>query len=290
MARRPLVICALLFSSGIFAASEIRIPFWPFYIAGLAFFCFCLFSLRKARTFDIFFSCLVFFLAASLLKNTQALPKNHLARFISYKNPQPYTLRGYVDSPPLFKNRRTSFVFQAEELQCSDFKYKTCGNILVQLKGKPGLNYGAGLILKGNLYRPFSLNNRKRQSYRDYLAHQDIFALMNIKASGAIARLNENKGNALKRFAFGLKERIESIISRRLSPVPASILEAMVLGEKRNIPPVIYNSMIKSGTVHILVVSGFNVGIVAFIIVLCLKLMRIPRKMRFYLATPLLVL
>ena len=38
--------------------------------------------------------------------------------------------------------------------------------------------------------------------------------------------------------------------------------------------------MVKSGTVHILVVSGFNVGIVAFIINLLFKILRFPRKVR----------
>jgi competence protein ComEC len=64
----------------------------------------------------------------------------------------------------------------------------------------------------------------------------------------------------------------------------------MILGEKRNIPALVYNSMIKSGTVHILVVSGFNVGLVAFIIIIFLKLVRLSRNMRFVLSVPLLIL
>ena len=38
--------------------------------------------------------------------------------------------------------------------------------------------------------------------------------------------------------------------------------------------------MIKTGTVHILVVSGFNVGIVAWVVNLLLKILRVPRKAR----------
>jgi competence protein ComEC len=48
--------------------------------------------------------------------------------------------------------------------------------------------------------------------------------------------------------------------------------------------------MMKTGTIHILVVSGFNVGIVTFIITLVLKLMRLPRKLRLGLSTPLLII
>lgn len=300
MVKRPLVIFVLIFCLGIFIASQIKIAFWLVYIFALIFLFLSFLSLKKGLCFVVFFSCLVFFFAASLLKNAQTLPKCHIARFTSYKDNYLYTIKGAVDSQPLFKNHRTSFVFKAEEIQSTNFKYKTCGNILVQIKGKKdlprparegrGLRYGERLILKGNLYRPFSLNNRQRQSYRDYLSNQGIFSVMNVKATGAVVRLNENKGLVFKRLAFWLKERIEGIISQHLSCVSASILEAMVLGEKRNIPSIIFNSMIKSGTVHILVVSGFNVGIVAFIIILFLRLIRIPKGMRFYIATPLLTL
>jgi len=47
--------------------------------------------------------------------------------------------------------------------------------------------------------------------------------------------------------------------------------------------------MVKSGTVHILVVSGFNVGIVVFIIILFLRLLRLPRYWRFLVSLPLII-
>jgi len=192
-----------------------------------------------------------------------------------------------VDTQPLFQNNRTSFIFNAQEIQFGNLKYKTCGNILVRIKDKRNLDYGERLILSGALYRPFGFNGPQRQNYRDYLYNQGIFSVMSVKVA---VRLNENKGFIFRGLAFWLRQRIEAMISQHLTPASASILDAMVLGEKRNIPPLIYNSMIKSGTVHILVVSGFNVGIVAFIIILFLRLIRIPRRMRFYIATPLLIL
>jgi competence protein ComEC len=67
-------------------------------------------------------------------------------------------------------------------------------------------------------------------------------------------------------------------------------MDAMILGERRNIPALINNSMMKSGTVHILVVSGFNVALVTFMIILSLKLARIPKAIRFYIATPLIII
>ena len=112
---------------------------------------------------------------------------------------------------------------------------------------------------------------------------------MRISVPGLCVKSDERAVFSLKKAAVALKNRFERSIYKRLPAIPASILDAMVLGEKQNIPSAIYKTMMKSGTVHILVVSGFNVGIVAFILVLLLKAARIPRKLRFYIALPLLV-
>jgi len=88
---------------------------------------------------------------------------------------------------------------------------------------------------------------------------------------------------------LSLKRSAQAILYRHLPPVPASIVEAMVLGEKERISPKIYRSMMKTGTVHILVVSGFNVGIVAFLAHLVLKVLRIARKARIFIIVILLI-
>jgi hypothetical protein len=75
---------------------------------------------------------------------------------------------------------------------------------------------------------------------------------MNVSTTGQIIRLNKNKGLVLKKLALWLKAKIESIIFKHLSSLSACILDAMLLGERKNIPWWINNSMVKSGTVHIL--------------------------------------
>jgi hypothetical protein len=75
---------------------------------------------------------------------------------------------------------------------------------------------------------------------------------MNIKANIHLVRLNKNRGFMIKKFALWVKDRMEEIIFKHLSYLPASIIDAMVLGERKAIAPFINNSMIKTGTVHIL--------------------------------------
>jgi competence protein ComEC len=79
-----------------------------------------------------------------------------------------------------------------------------------------------------------------------------------------------------------LELRGEQLFARYTSKLTASVLGAMVLGSKNGLPPAVYSSMMRTGTVHILVVSGFNVGLVAFAATLLLKGLRVPRIPRIF--------
>jgi competence protein ComEC len=183
-----------------------------------------------------------------------------------------------INTLPVFKNGRTSFLFQTEEAQFNNVRFRTCGDILVYVKGNLSLEYGQELILGGNLYRPY------------YLRRGNISLVMNARVMHFSNASEKNRGFFLKRFAFYLKRKIENIIFQYLPSVPASILDAMLLGERKMLSPLINNSMIKSGTVHILVVSGFNTTLVALIIISILKLFRLSRRISFYITAPLLVI
>jgi competence protein ComEC len=63
----------------------------------------------------------------------------------------------------------------------------------------------------------------------------------------------------------------------------------MILGEKKNVPQRIEKNMIRTGTIHILVVSGFNVGLIALIFSSLLKLLRVKKTLRFYFIVPLVI-
>jgi competence protein ComEC len=287
--KRPLVCLTAIFCLGILLANFIKIPFGLIYFLAFVFLILSFIFFKKGLKFQIILAGLIFLLGIALLKNSQCLPKCHISKYNSYKN-NPYIIKGFIANQPVLQNNRTVFTFQAQEIQFDHLKYNCCGHILVYITGKEDLAYGQVLVLKGSLQPPFSYGNRNLKRWRNYLAYQGIYSILRVRTKAEVVRLNKNYGCLLKRFALWLKIRLEKIIFTYVSFLPASILEAMVLGEKRNIPAPIYNSMVKSGTVHILVVSGFNVGIVTFAIILFLKLIRIPRKVRIFLAISLLII
>lgn len=288
--KRPLVWITLFLCLGIVSASLIRISFWLVFLLAIAFLFFSFLSAKKALGFHVFILCSIFFLGVGLLKNYATVPKRHISRYAFRGESNFYVIKGFVNSQPVLKYNKTSFIFKTEELLFDNLKYNCCGDILVYVRGRQNLRYGDELVLSGSLYKPTGNLSNNLRSYRDYLRNQGIFIIAYVKTDAGLVRLNKNRGAMIKKIAFWLKDKTKDIILRHNSVVTASILGAMILGEKKDVPAPIYNSMVSSGTVHILVVSGFNVGIVTFIVILLLKLIRLPRKTRFCLTIPVLII
>jgi competence protein ComEC len=278
--KRLLAVLAIFYILGIILADLIPFDFWI--MAIVAIIVFVLISIlgqRRIYLFWILAFLLALFSGYLNLKNSYRLPRNHIRNLVVYKSDLIYNVSGFITSVPEFKNNRYWFTFRAQELQIDSLKYKCCGELLVKMDFNQALNYGENLMLIGKLCRPHSFNRASR-NYQNFLARQGIYLIMPIQDFRQIIKLGGFSGIKLIRSCLGLCSYLEGIINQYLPALPASILSAMVLGQKRSIPWLVNNSMIKSGTVHILVVSGFNVGIVAFIINLLLKILRFPRKGR----------
>ncbi|MDD5477405.1 MAG: ComEC/Rec2 family competence protein [Candidatus Omnitrophica bacterium] len=277
--KTPFVALTVFYCLGIILAEFIPANFWLIMAVGAIIFFAASLSKAKNYIFLVLLSFLVLFLGILSLKNSYRLPKCHISNFVYYKNNSFYSLSGSIDSQPVLNNNRLWFSFRTQEIQVNKLKWHCCGQVLVKIDFPQELNYGDNLTLLGNLTRPYNFNST-RQGYKDFLARQGIHLIMRIKDPRQIIRRSGFGGSRLIGASFWLRSKMEEVVNHNLPDLPASILSAMILGQRRNIPWVVNDSMIKSGTVHILVVSGFNVGIVAFSINLLLKILRIARKGR----------
>lgn len=275
--KKPLVWITIFFSLGIFSAGWIRIPFFWLYFASGSFLLLGIFFGQKPAGM-IFRAALVFLCGMIWLENYAIKPACHIERF-KYKGNKIYALRGWVSSYPEHKDNRTMFLFRAQEIATENMIQPCCGDVLAVIRGELKTEYAEELILECSLHRPFG----------EYLPRQGIYRIAGVKTPVFIKRIGKNKKLVFKKSLLKLKSRFESGFEKSLTPICAGVIEAMTLGEKKNVPQRVYKDMIRSGTVHILVVSGSNVGVVGFIIILGLKIFRVKRRIRFFCAVPLLL-
>lgn len=287
--KSPLAVLAVFYCFGIILAKFMPFDFWT--AAAAAAVIFLLLVSGRARNYQ--FTGLLLLLALLFgylnLKNSCFLSKCHISNFIHCQDNSLYRLTGSIQSELEFKGSRFEFIFRVEGAAAGKLRWDCRGKVLVQADAfawpeeKPfsaqKLSYGDNLALLGKPARPHDFDSASRR-YKEYLASRDIYLIMRVKDSRQIIRQGGFGGSRLIAASFWLRAKMEGIINRHLANLPAGVLSAMILGQRRNIPWLVNDSMIKSGTVHILVVSGFNVGIVAFIANLLLKILRIPRKVR----------
>ncbi len=228
--------------------------------------------------FEILIFVLFFIMGALGLKINYIPSKNSIARPDIYKEGAFYAVKGVVRSSPVTRNGRSVFILGSREVCHNGFRYRVGGDIMVSCSDDNKVYYLEELMLFGILRRPF------------YRASGKISAPMVMRNPRFIASVRQGEaGFSLGRAIFLLRERLSMSLSENLSSVTCGMNRAMCLGEKNGIPPAVYDSMVKSGTVHVLVISGFHVGIVFFACTLFFKLLRIPRRIRLLLSVFFLV-
>jgi competence protein ComEC len=282
--KRPLIFLAPVFSSGIAIAEYTDIPFGAFYIAGVLSIAAAIIFFGMPKSFSACLSLAVLLLGAANLKNFSTLSGNNISRFAYYRNDAVYIVSGIIKSRPERTKTGSRFLLESKSVRRRSMRSDCRGLVMVNLPYRDGLEPGAEVALTGRLYRPSSAF--AGFNYRDYLARKGAYCLMSAKTS----RLLKPGGFCLSGFAFRIKEKIEQVVRAHLSEPASGIMLAMVLGERGGVSALISDTMIKTGTVHILVVSGFNVGIVAFISVLFLKILRIGRRVRYVITIFILVI
>jgi len=70
-------------------------------------------------------------------------------------------------------------------------------------------------------------------------------------------------GSKLHKILFLIRSNLKSRIFEYLSEPQASLLAGVTLGAKEDLPKDFYESLRKTGTVHVVVVSGYNISVVA---------------------------
>jgi competence protein ComEC len=69
---------------------------------------------------------------------------------------------------------------------------------------------------------------------------------------------------------------IHGVIETHLPAVSGSLLEGLLVGERRQLPPTLLADFRRAGVFHVLAISGFNVALVAGSAFLLLRLVRLP--------------
>ncbi|MFA5116311.1 MAG: ComEC/Rec2 family competence protein, partial [Candidatus Omnitrophota bacterium] len=274
-----MALLTVFFCCGIAINKYFFIPVWPLsaICALLAFF--ALIFLRHKFS-SIIIILLIMALGSLFFISRRILPNNHIAKITPYGS-QRAVLTGSVSSYPQSQAHYTSFIMEAQQLVLADKDYAVKGRVLVKIFREENIVYGQKLKLKGRISRPYIFAGSKY--YREYLKRRGIYTVFAVSKASGVEYLGQAKGNTFQALAFKLRGRANSELFGHIPFTQAALLSAMILGDRSSIPAYLNKMFVQTGTVHMLAISGFNVGIVAVILELALKSFRIKRKARYIL-------
>jgi competence protein ComEC len=132
--------------------------------------------------------------------------------------------------------------------------------ILVSLQGRTDLRYGQIISISGKLQLP----KNTTFDYVGYLAKENVYARMSYAQIIVIEQSSRYYPSVIM---FTIKAWYDRRVSAILATTEAGLVKGILLGDKADIPDEVIKLFQKTGTGHMVAVSGFNITIIIAVLV-----------------------
>ncbi|MBI4341450.1 MAG: DNA internalization-related competence protein ComEC/Rec2 [Candidatus Omnitrophica bacterium] len=149
---------------------------------------------------------------------------------------------------------------------------------------RAALRYGDEIVAEGAWVRVPAPGNPGAYDRRAALARRRVHGLLRVAPSDGLAGLGRSRSGLPLRGLFAWRSRLQQRIIQTYSAQHAGLLQSIVLGQRVALDERLKQAFIETGTVHLLVISGFNVGIIAWVIDRMLRVAGMPWRLRPWLA------
>ncbi|MBI4297342.1 MAG: DNA internalization-related competence protein ComEC/Rec2 [Chloroflexi bacterium] len=183
-----------------------------------------------------------------------------------YNDSLPVTVRGMVADDPDPRGWATYLRLEAREIKTGNEWRKVEGQALVYAPPYPAFEikrdypyyrYGDLLEMEGELETPPTFPDF---DYRDYLARQGIGFL--IRQPQSVVLLQTGQGLKPLEWVYSMRQALSRSLAQALPEPQAALAQGILLGQRSSIPDATYKDFIRTGTIHIVAISGQNLTIV----------------------------
>jgi len=303
--KRPILYCAISFCIGI-TLGNISIPILC--SVSLCFISIILAAILSKNNIlsHIFLYLALIFFGAAYYQNYNILPDNHIANYAAEDGTR-VMIKGRIEDDPVVKKafygkQKVSFLVQAQELRLLrpatfggearndeqdgvfpryDNWQKVTGLIKTDVYSdeKPdNLGFGDEIVIAGRLSRPEGLKNPGLFDYSRYLAIKNIYAALSVSENSPVKALSGGRINPVIGWAYRVRRNIRDAITRYCGKRYSGFLNAILIGERTELDSSITDDFVKTGTVHVIAISGLNIALVAGIFLMIFKLLGIRKK------------
>ncbi|TAF45921.1 MAG: ComEC family competence protein [Sphingobacteriales bacterium] len=187
----------------------------------------------------------------------------------------------HINEEPKIKGDIARFIAVTDAVVYHKKIMPASGNILLAMRfdttKRLGLKYGYQLIIKSKYkdieppYNPAEFNYKKLMANRQVYHQTFINQLQTVK-------IDSNKGNPIINFALNFREKQVDKFRKHIPNIDArSVASTLLLGYRTELEENILNAYFKTGTIHVLSVSGMHVALVVLLLEFLLKFMNHKR-------------
>ncbi|MEO5911706.1 MAG: ComEC/Rec2 family competence protein, partial [Pelobium sp.] len=203
-------------------------------------------------------------------------------------------LIAYLTEEPRLKGDIARFNVEVESNAHLNKINKSSGKLLLAMRfdttQKLNIHYGDLLLFKSNYKETEPAYNPSEFNYRRYLSFQQIYHQSFINQKQLI-KIGENKGNPIKAFALKFRaQQVEKFKKYLTNNDTKAVVSTLILGYRNDLSNDIVEAYSKTGTMHVLSVSGMHVAIVALLLSFLLRFMDKTKKGRIAKAVLIIIL
>ncbi len=170
------------------------------------------------------------------------------------------TVEGVIVAEPDIRDDRVQVRVEAEIISLGSATYGTSGLVLVNAPRFADLHYGDRIIATGRMAQPAEFDTF---SYADYLARSGVFSILQ---NASVEVQGSGEGSPFYSAILRLKAHLQTLIEQALPAPQSALLTGILLGNERGIDPVLQEDFARTGAAHIIAISGFNMAIIAGIV------------------------
>src|SRR3989338_8810920 len=122
--------------------------------------------------------------------------------------------------------------------------------------------------------------NPGQYDWRASLARSHIHCLFRAAPVDGIVVVQSHRGHPLMDAVVHLRARWEALIRQTFNERDAGLLVSLLLGQRVALDEELNDAFVETGTIHLLVISGFNVGLVAGVLELFFRVLGLPWRLR----------
>jgi len=123
---------------------------------------------------------------------------------------------------------------------------------------------GTRIGVSGRLMPPRTALNPGDFDYQNWLRSQNIDAVLRVANGEAIdvQRFEPRWRDRISNLRRELRQQTQAALARSTFSTTPAVAEALLLGTRTQLPPELRTAFMESGTLHVLAISGVNVGVI----------------------------